>query len=557
MKNTFILLFLLLSGILQAQMSDNMTLLDTWSDPTLVTHSGLIYNDCWGYTAPDGREYAILGSAEMIHFIDITDPTDVTEVARFDNLNVNGTTGRSLWRDFKTHDEYAYAVADQQTEGLIVFDLSDLPNSVSKVHQSTASFTQAHNIYIDEAKDRIYIPGSDTHGGGIIVFDISPANAAAPVEIGAPNMTGGYSHDIHVRNDTAYCFHGNNNTVKFGVYDFSDAQNPVLLGSMPTYANQGYNHSGWLTEDSQFMIFCDESTGREVKVADLTDLTDITAPASAFFNANLDGDTPLNNIAHNPFVKGDYVYVAYYNEGVQVWDVSDPLNAVLEGYYDTVPSTTAGNFDGVWGVFPYFDSETVIASDTETGLYVLRVNSILPVELTRFTAALNEGKAELNWRTEFEQDNDFFAVEHSTDGNEFKEIGTVKGNGTVSAPIDYAFTHDNPQDGDNYYRLKQTDFDGSFEYSKVRRVRLNSDMQVKVYPTLLAAGESLTVDFSDKSSFDRSYRLVDAAGKTLRSGEISAVETSFTMQTENLPAGVYFAEIQAGNRTLTKRFIIK
>jgi len=537
---------------LPAQISMNMTLLDQWDDLSLPTHSGLEYNDCWGYTAPDGREYAILGSAGKIHFIDITDPTNVVEVTNFGNLNADGTSTLSLWRDFKTYGNYAYAVADQNNEGLIVFDLSGLPTTVTKVHQSTASFNRAHNIFIDEEKAKIYIPGSNTHGSGIIVFDL--ANPALPVEVASPNMSGGYSHDIYVRSDTAYCFHG---TSKMYVYDFAVPTAPVTLGSITSYSNSGYNHSGWLTEDSQHLIFCDESNGRKVKVADVSDLTDITAPSSAHFFANLDNQSPLDNIAHNPFVKGDYVYVAYYREGIQVWDISDPMNAVLEGYYDTNPNTNAGRFDGLWGVYPYFNSGTVIGSDTETGLYVFNVTTILPVDLIEFSAVKNEKRAELNWKTAFERNNEAFEVQRSIDKKSFETIGTVTGQGNTEKETAYQYFDESPNAGINYYRLKQLDTDGKFEYSEVKSPQFTPQINVNIFPSLVKRGESISLTIEGVSGSDFEYSLSDIAGKMIEKGMISRLAQSHSFKTNDLQSGVYLIEVKNKGAGFSQRVVVE
>ena len=543
---------LLVSG-LSAQVSMNMTLLDQWDDLSLPTHSGLEYNDCWGYTAPDGSEYAILGSAGKIHFIDITDPTDVVEVASFGNLNANGTSSLSIWRDFKTYGTYAYAVADQGStnEGLIVFDLSGLPTTVSKVHQSTASFNRAHNVFIDEAKAKMYIPGSNTHGNGLIIFDLT--NPELPVEIASPNMNGGYSHDVYVRNDTAYCFHG---TSDMFVYDMAIPTAPVELGSLTTYSNSGYNHSGWLTEDSQHLIFCDESSGRKVKVADLSDLTDITAPSTSHFFANLDNQSTLSNIAHNPFVKGDYVYVAYYREGVQVWNISDPNNAVLEGYYDTNTNSNAGVFDGVWGVYPYFNSGTVIGSDTNTGLYVLSVNSILPVELKEFSVVKNGKRAELNWITAFERNNEEFEVQRSTNKENYTVVTTVRGQGNSEGDVAYQAFDDNPIAGVNYYRLKQIDTDGKFEYSDVKSVEFAPEVSIDIYPSLVKKGERISFEIKGISSSDFTFSVTDIAGKLIEKGTVSRFSDNYYFSTTNLVSGVYVVDLKSETQTFSQKIVV-
>jgi hypothetical protein len=90
---------------------------------------------------------------------------------------------------------------------------------------------------------------------------------------------------------------------------------------------------------------------------------------------------------------------------------------------------------------------------------------VLPVELSRFEAKPKNDMVELLWTTSSELNNDFFQVEHSTDGITFTGLGKIKGNGTTNETVNYEFMHRKPITGINYYRLKQVDFDGAFEYS--------------------------------------------------------------------------------------------
>ena len=103
-------------------------------------HSYGGYNDCWGYTAPDGREYALLGVTTGTSIIDITDPANVYEVDYFPSAT-------STWKDIKTYQHYAYAVTEA-SGGMQIFDLSNLPNSVTELTPYTG-FSTSHNIYVD------------------------------------------------------------------------------------------------------------------------------------------------------------------------------------------------------------------------------------------------------------------------------------------------------------------------------------------------------------------------------------------------------------------------
>jgi hypothetical protein len=110
----------------------------------------------------------------------------------------------------------------------------------------------------------------------------------------------------------------------------------------------------------------------------------------------------------------------------------------------------------------------------------------LPVELTTFDAQNTKGSNRLAWSTASEKNNEGFDIERSVDGTAFQKIGFVKGNGTTNQPQQYTYT-DALVGAVTYYRLKQVDTDGKFEYSKVVSVESNGD-GLRVYPTLVSDG---------------------------------------------------------------------
>lgn len=364
-------LFLLLVTVGNAQISQNMNLLGNWNPGGFPTAGSLMYNDIWGYVDCSGNEYAIMGGAAYYHFIDITNPSNPTEVTSI--LGGNTTT----WRDMKTYSSYAYGVCDSCNEGLAVFDLSDLPNSVSMVGQYTTSFSRAHNIYIDVDNGRLYAVGTDTQSGGAIVFDLA-ANPANPPEIGRMSLPGGYMHDIFVRNNIGYGNSGNNG---LWVYDFSNLNNVTTLGNITSYPQQGYNHAGWVTDDNTGYVLADETHDRSLKYLDVSNLSNITATST--FRSELLAPDVTGSIAHNPFIRDNYAIVSYYHDGLQVFDISDPSNVVQTAWYDTYTNhSNYSGFDGNWGAYPFLPSGNILASDEFTGLYILQATNITFTPIT-------------------------------------------------------------------------------------------------------------------------------------------------------------------------------
>ncbi len=368
--NKLICLILLFSWqVLTAQNADNMYLLGHWDNDTLpLTLGGKTFNDCWGYAA-NGREYAILGSASMVHFFDVTDPANIVLVDEFEGGNI------TTWRDMKTYRGYAYSVADNTYEGLMVYDLHDLPNSVTKVNQTTANFERAHNIFIDKGPGRLYVVGSSVN---VRVFDVA-SNPEDPILLSNTALPGGYVHDIYVKDNIAYASHLSNGLY---IYDISDPANPIVLGTLTEYPGEVFNHSSWVSNDGEKIIFCDEKRFTTVKVIDSSDLTDLfVEPENEFIINTLPQDT-FGSVAHNPFLVGDLAFVSYYHEGVQVFDISDVNNVERVAFYDTFENDTYSGFDGCWGVYPYLPSGNIIASDRDNGLFVLAMNG--------FTTGIND-----------------------------------------------------------------------------------------------------------------------------------------------------------------------
>jgi len=360
-QKLLLLAALFFTTTLTAQISQNMTLHDNW-DGNNIQRSGVYYNDIWGYIDDANNEYAVIGSPQKIHFIDVSNPNSVSFVQEF----TGGSS--SIWRDFKDYNRYVYAVADEGSEGLIIFDMTALPSgNIVKVAQLQNHFTRAHNIYIDVPNGRLYVAGSNTRSNGMWVYDIAtdPAN---PILLN-PNdntLAGGYVHDVFVKDNIAYCSHINSGN--FVMYDYTDPDNAFYFAFIDTGSA---NHSSWLLEDGNSVVYAEESSGRPLGLIDITDAAAGNLSIITTFTDPLEGVNGL--IHHNPFVRGNHIITSSYLDGVTIYDVTNPSNPNLVAYYDTYPSNNNYNqgTEGAWGVYPFFPSGNIIVSDIKTGLYVV------------------------------------------------------------------------------------------------------------------------------------------------------------------------------------------
>ena len=361
-----LIFFLLCLPFLSSAQVSEAALLGRWSKEGLVGTSlyNNIYNEVWGLSK-GGKEFAVIGSTAGTHFIDVTDPANAEEKffipGAFNGDNL-------IHRDYHDYDCYLYAVADEGHSTLQIIDISKLPESVELVYDDDKVIKRAHNIFIDSMHARLYAfatTGQDSWYEPMKVYDIS--NPLNPTLIGQHDRFGGvdlfHVHDGYVHDNIAYL---NGGTQGLFIVDFTDAANPVTLGTLTDYPGAGYNHSGWTTDDQQYYYMADETWGSDLKVLDVSDPSDITTVKT------FDAESESNfSIAHNQIVACNYLYVSYYYDGLQVYDISDPVNPVRVHHYDTSSKVHDRNYEGAWGVYPFLPSGNILVSDMQKGLFIL------------------------------------------------------------------------------------------------------------------------------------------------------------------------------------------
>lgn len=505
---------LVLTFIVHAQQSYNMSKLGEWTDNSLPTSSDVRFNDVWGYSA-GGREYALLGSLEKIHFIDITSSTNPVEIAAI------GAGARSIWRDMKTYGQYAYSIADRGAEGLLVFDLGSLPNTVTLANQITTEFPRAHNISIAQSTGKLYVWGApENQNRDLIVYDLT-TDPSAPQHIASISLPGGYVHDAFVEGNTIYCSHREDGLY---IYDASPlvapppgepVGSPELLGIIDNYFNPGYNHSSWVS--GNIIVFADETHGSPMSIAYLNDYEDIQE--ESYFQSNLLGVSPSYGddgpLLHNPFIIGNLCYVSHYHDGVAIFDISNPAQVRQLAYYDTEPNNTDySGFQGCWGAYPFLPSGRIIASDVLNGLFILDFfNTLPPLPLPVEWGTLDVHTAKegivISWTTLEETDNRGFFVERRRADGAFERLDFVES----SVKQEYRYIDTQPWSGQNIYRLVQEDYDGAVNYSKL--VSASWDVGAgnpQIYPNPAKSGEVLyfreTAEF-----FSWPMELLDATGR--------------------------------------------
>ena len=306
-------------------------------------------NDVWGYTAPDGHEFALVGHRSGTYIYDVsTNPHDPIEVGF-----IAGAT--STWRDLKTHGYYCY-VTNETGGGMDIISLED-PFNPYKVGEYTATFTTAHNLFISDGF--AYIFGSNADEGGCRILSLD--NPINPVEVGS--WEDDYFHDGFVKNDTLYGCGIYNGTLY--IIDVSIKSNPINLVEH-NYSNYGC-HAVWVTDDSKYVVTGDEEAGGYVYIFDIQDFDNINL-VSTWYPDEVDAE---DKSVHNVLIKGDLLYISYYVYGTRILDISDPYNPTEVGYYDWYPGQS-GLYSGNWGTYPLTENGLIYSTDySGNGFFIM------------------------------------------------------------------------------------------------------------------------------------------------------------------------------------------
>ena len=192
---------------------------------------------------------------------------------------------------------------------------------------------------------------------------------------------------------------------------------------------------------------------------------------------------------------------------------------------------------GTWNIEVYWSAVTnegdKYYNDNGNNYIATLTVTILPVELTQFSARANDESVTIDWSTLSESNSDYFRVERSLDGRNFGAIGEVKAQGNSVEKINYSFRDEDPVQGINYYRLRQVDLDGSFLFSEISPVDYRSDNnQFDMYP-VPANGE-----ISFASTIPCKLIIYNPSGQIVHEQTCNADEN--TIDLYSLTPGLYF-----------------
>jgi choice-of-anchor B domain-containing protein len=360
----------------------------------------------WGFVHhcdAGNREYAVIGLEDGTAIVDVTEPTTPVEVGFVDGVS-------SGWREVKILQvesgapgcdrAYAY-LSTEGPGGLQILDLSNLPGSVS-VANTLTEYSTSHTLYIsnvDYASNKalpgrtpyLYVAGSNLENGRYRIYDL--ANPTSPQRVtvnpgiaGLADPRGFYMHDsttvLITDERTSQCAGGANpcevlvdfNEQSVDLWNVTNKAQPQFL-SRTSFPNARYIHSGWPTPDLRYVIVHDELD--ELQIPGLRtsiytlDIADLRAPVIVTSYTG-----PGTTTDHNGYSLADRYYVSHYKRGLVIFDLADP-NALREvAAFDTflLPCENTAGTEGAWGVYPFLPSGTLLVSDIDNGLFMLRRN---------------------------------------------------------------------------------------------------------------------------------------------------------------------------------------
>jgi choice-of-anchor B domain-containing protein len=363
--NKALILIFLFPFVLFSQIK-NVTLLDQWSDTSLITNSSSVrYSGCFSFVY-EASEYAVIGSTEGAHIFKITSENQLHFI---DKIEGSFVSSQAITREYGVHNNYLYAIGDEGSASLQIIDLTFLPDSVvlsAEIQDDRVG--KAHNIYIDSLNELMYlcsvtpiVSGQEVSLIPLRVFSLE--NPLSPIIIFDGFNDLDEVHDIEIRDQFAIMNCGYQG---IRIYDFTNPATPVYINNLEFYQEQGYNHQGSLSSDGKVYVFADETPGTRIKKCSVG--TDYTIQVEQFFGVE---NSPYDKTAHNIEILGDLAYVAYYNEGLRVYDLrTNPPTEVAA--YDTHTDLAGNEFSmwGAWGIEADISKNRVLVSDRISGFYL-------------------------------------------------------------------------------------------------------------------------------------------------------------------------------------------
>lgn len=341
------------------------------------------------------------------------------------------------------------------------------------------------------------------------------------------------------------------------------ASKAQILGGGTSFSNSVLFNPAWLTGcPSAGTVFSNQKTFEP------TDAIDPCAPAPTCATGGTQADVWYHFIAQGPNATIVVKPTGGFDVAIQAFEGDNCPGLTQIGCVDI-----AGN-NGTETLFlinlsinktyyfRIFGAANNVNNRTGTYTFCGSANlgaTVVPVNLTRFTASTGSGRVNLLWTTAFESMNDRFEIEKSADGVRFSAIGTVAGAGNSNHAVDYNFVDPAPYASITYYRLKQVDISGSFKYSAIIPVRMNEKLTASLSVSPNPVTDKLNVNVQSELGGSVIIRIVNAGGAEVYQSIKTVVKGAniFSITSPGiLRKGMYTVQVLADNKKLSAQFVV-
>ncbi len=187
-------------------------------------------------------------------------------------------------------------------------------------------------------------------------------------------------------------------------------------------------------------------------------------------------------------------------------------------------------------------------------------SDVVPVELTSFTANVSSNAVTLNWKTSTETNNKGFEIQRKVEGSTWTKISFVNGNGTSTKSHEYSYVDGNLESGNYSYRLKQVDFNGSYEYSNVVEASINAPNKFELaqnFPNPFNPTTKISFSVPSNSNVKLTvYNLLGQEITTLVNGFMKAGSHTVEFNATNMNSGLYFYKLESNGLTQVKKMML-
>ncbi|MGE0929369.1 T9SS type A sorting domain-containing protein [Peijinzhouia sedimentorum] len=193
---------------------------------------------------------------------------------------------------------------------------------------------------------------------------------------------------------------------------------------------------------------------------------------------------------------------------------------------------------------------------------VIIPNATQPIELISFDAKANGTVNEINWATATEKNNDYFSIERSADGINFNEIAKVTGAGDFTGRLDYKYTDLRPLNGTSYYRIRQTDYDGTFSIFQAIRVQRN-DVEATAFKIVgnPSNGNRVIMQMNiEENAQTSTVKIFDNSGSMVAQKEINSRDlynNEYILDGLKLSKGLHIVSFETAGKKYSERLMVK